>query len=56
MYRHPYCYYNSEPTDEGRKGFTDAEDYCHDNGGHLVAIHDDDEQNFVNDMVGIVLS
>ena len=50
-YRHPYCYYNSEPTDEGRKGWDEAEDYCHEKGGHLASIHDDDEQRFINNMV-----
>ncbi len=53
-YRQPYCYWNSEPTDEGRKGWAEAEDYCHEKGGHLASVHDDDEQRFVNNMVSRV--
>ena len=50
-YREPYCYYNSDPTGDGRLSFDEAEDYCHEKGGHLASIHDTGEQEFINSMV-----
>ena len=50
-YREPYCYYNSDPTGDGRLSFDEAEDYCHQKGGHLASIHDSGEQEFINSMV-----
>ncbi|XP_072020400.1 macrophage mannose receptor 1-like [Amphiura filiformis] len=55
-YRHPYCYYVSPATGENRKSWQVAENYCQDNGGNLLSIHDSDEQGYINALTTMVVS
>ncbi|XP_033624642.1 macrophage mannose receptor 1-like [Asterias rubens] len=49
-YRQGYCYYVS-PDLRSLSDWNKAEEYCHDNGGHLVSIHGEDENTYVRQLV-----
>ena len=50
-YSQPYCYFVSDANLNWRRSWADADDWCKANGAHLVSIHSDDEQAFLNAVV-----